>query len=97
MDSVSQRVPDAMWFIGHRRMRSVVERFVDDEASIPERGRAVAHLRDCRGCLAGALFLVELRAALRRRRRRDPVMLAGAQLRRWALRFRDLEPWPTTT
>ena len=78
-------------------MRSAVERFVDGEASIPERGRAVAHLHDCRGCRAGALFLVELRAALRRRRRRDPVMLAGARLRRWARRVEDLEPWPTST
>jgi anti-sigma factor RsiW len=97
MGGAGQWVSVAMWLVGHGRMRSAVERWVDGEAPLGERARVVAHLRECRSCRAGAVFLVALRRALRRRRRNDPVLLAGARLRRWAQRLGDLEPWPTNT
>jgi len=97
MVGADQRVSHAMWLVGHRRMRRAVERFVDGEAPLGERARVFAHLRACRSCRRGALFLVGLRGALRRRRRRDPVMLAGARLRRWAQGLGDVDPWATST
>jgi anti-sigma factor RsiW len=86
-----------MWFVGHGRVRGAVERFVDGEASLSERARVVAHLRQCRRCRRAALFLVELRSALRRRRRRAPVMLGGARVQRWVGCAGELESWPTST
>jgi predicted anti-sigma-YlaC factor YlaD len=97
MIAAGQRVSHAMWLAGHRRMRRAVERCVDGEAPRRERTWVLAHLRECRNCRAAALFLVEVRAALRRRRRNEPVMLASARLRRWARRLGDLEPWATST
>ncbi len=85
-----------MRFVRHGRMRMAVERFVDGEVSALERSRVVAHLRECGGCRAAALFLVELRFALRRREHGHPVILAGARVRRWAQRG-ELERWPTST
>ena len=84
-----------MGFVRHGRMRSAVERFVDGEASLSERARVVAHLQKCRSCRRAALFLVEVRGALRQRRHRDPVMLGGARLRRRAERG-ELQAWPSS-
>lgn len=75
-----------LWWT-HSRMRGAVERLVDGELAAPERPAVLLHLRECRSCRAMALFLVELRGALRRRR--EPVMLAGARVRRWARRLGD--------
>jgi predicted anti-sigma-YlaC factor YlaD len=97
MIGAGQRVSLAMWLVGHRGMRRAVERCVDGEAPLRERARVLAHLGECRSCRAAALFLVDLRAALRRRRRNAPVMIAGARLRRWARRLVELEPWATST
>jgi hypothetical protein len=47
------------------------------------------HLQECRSCRSLALFLVELRGALRRRW--QPAMLAGARMRRWARRLEDFD------
>ncbi len=70
---------------GHRRLRRSVERLVDREATPREANAALAHLRHCRKCQAAARLLLQMKAALRRRARRQPDSLAISRLRRFAL------------
>jgi len=71
--------------VGHRRLRRSVERFVDREATPRDTHAAVAHLRRCPKCRAAARLLLQMKAALRRRARREPEPLAVTRLRRYAL------------
>ncbi|MGH9013304.1 MAG: hypothetical protein ACRDZ1_05130 [Acidimicrobiia bacterium] len=71
--------------LGHRRLRRSVEHLVDREATLREADAARAHLQRCRKCQAAARLLLQLKAALRRRARRDPDPLAITRLRRCAL------------
>ncbi|MGH8986810.1 MAG: hypothetical protein ACRDY6_23510 [Acidimicrobiia bacterium] len=71
--------------VGHRRLRRSVERLVDREATAREADAARAHLGHCRKCQAAARFLLQMKAALRRRARRQPDSLAITRLRRFVL------------
>ncbi|MGI8795452.1 MAG: hypothetical protein ACR2IR_02500 [Acidimicrobiia bacterium] len=71
--------------VGHRRLRRSVERLVDREAAPREADAAWAHLQGCRKCQAAARLLLHMKAALRRRARREPDPLAITRLRRYAL------------
>lgn len=80
--------------VGHRRFRRSVERLVDREATPREADAALAHLRRCRKCQAAARLLLQMKAALRRRTRRQPDSLAISRLRRYALAVseEDVDP-----
>jgi anti-sigma factor RsiW len=71
--------------VGHRRLRRSVERLVDREATPREADSAIAHLRGCPKCRAAVRLLLQMKAALRRRARRQPDALAITRLRRYAL------------
>jgi hypothetical protein len=75
--------------VGHRRLRRSVERFVDREATPREVDAAVAHLRGCPKCREVVRLLLRMKAALRRRARREPDALAITRLRRYALAVPD--------
>jgi hypothetical protein len=77
--------------VGHRRLRRSVERLVDREAAAREADAARAHLRHCRKCQAAARLLLQVKAALRRRARRQPDSLAITRLRRFALAVSEEE------
>lgn len=71
--------------VGHRRLRRSVERFVDREAPPHEANAAIVHLRGCPKCQEAVRILLRMKAALRRRARREPDALAITRLRRYAL------------
>jgi anti-sigma factor RsiW len=71
--------------VGHRRLRSSIERLVDREATTREAVAARAHLQRCRKCQAAARLLVQMKAALRRRAQRAPDSVAVTRLRRYAV------------